>query len=73
MTTVKERSIKHIEKSMDDLAKELLMIASYLNRLDIRQFSQTGLDRVSRNIIIAEKHCKKIENLVGLYGFPLEE
>lgn len=68
MTTVKDRCVKVTEKQMDELATDLLMIASYLNRLDIRQFSQTGLDKLAGNLIKAEKHCKEIGNLVGYHN-----
>ena len=64
MTTIKERSEKSVEKHINDLAMNLLMMASYLNRLDIRQFTQTGLDRLAGNLIKAEKHCQEIENLI---------
>jgi hypothetical protein len=64
MTTIKERSEKSVEKHINDLATNLLMMASYLNRLDIRQFTQTGLDRLAGNLIKAEKHCQEIENLI---------
>ena len=67
MTTIKDGSVKNIERNMTELSTKLLKIAYYLNRLDIRQFTQTDLDQLSGNIIKAEKHCKEIENLVGMY------
>lgn len=68
MTTVKNKCVKVTERQMTELATKLLKIAYYLNRLDIRQFSQTDLDQIAGNLIKAEKHSKEIENLVGYHN-----